>query len=60
MPENVFDTPPNSIVTVVSFKYEDEDMRMDVTPIMNKWLDNTYPNNGFIKLLIMYKDLIIP
>ena len=31
-----------------SFKYEDEDMRMDVTPIMNKWLDNTYPNNGFI------------
>ena len=23
-------------------------MRMDVTPIMNKWLDGTYPNNGFI------------
>ena len=31
-----------------SFKYEDEDMRMDVTPIMNKWLDGTYPNHGFI------------
>jgi len=31
-----------------SFKYEDTDMRMDVTPIMNKWLDGTYPNNGFI------------
>jgi len=23
-------------------------MRMDVTPIMNKWLDGTYPNHGFI------------
>ena len=31
-----------------SFEYEDEDMRMDVTPIMNKWLDGTYPNHGFI------------
>jgi len=31
-----------------SFKFEDEDMRMDVTPIMSKWLDGTYPNNGFI------------
>ena len=31
-----------------SFKYEDEDMRMDVTPIMNKWLDGIYPNHGFI------------
>ena len=31
-----------------SFKYEDTDMRMDVTPIMNKWLDRTYINHGFI------------
>ncbi len=31
-----------------SFQYESSDMRMDVTPIMKKWLDNTYPNNGFI------------
>ena len=31
-----------------SFLYEDTDMRMDVTPIMNKWLDGTYPNHGFI------------
>tara|TARA_Y100001963_G_scaffold35446_1_gene49399 strand:- start:2503 stop:3639 length:1137 start_codon:yes stop_codon:yes gene_type:complete len=31
-----------------SFKYEDTDMRMNVTPIVNKWLDGTYPNNGFI------------
>ena len=31
-----------------SFKYGSDDMRMDVTPIMSKWLDNTYPNNGFI------------
>ena len=31
-----------------SFQYESKDMRMDVTPIINKWLDGTYPNNGFI------------
>ena len=31
-----------------SFKYGSDDMRMDVTPIMDKWLDGTYPNNGFI------------
>ena len=31
-----------------SFKYGSDDMRMDVTPIMTKWLDGTYPNNGFI------------
>jgi len=31
-----------------SFKYGSDDMRMDVTPIMKKWLDGTYPNNGFI------------
>ena len=23
-------------------------MRMDVTPIVNKWLDGTFPNEGFI------------
>ena len=23
-------------------------MRMNVTPIISKWLDGTYPNNGFI------------
>jgi len=31
-----------------SFEYETDDMRMDVTPIVNKWLDKTHPNNGFI------------
>ena len=31
-----------------SFQYESDDMRMDVTPIVKKWLDGTYPNNGFI------------
>ncbi len=31
-----------------SFQYETSDMRMDVTPIVNKWLDGTYPNEGFI------------
>jgi hypothetical protein len=31
-----------------SFAYETGDMRMNVTPIVNKWLDNTYPNDGFI------------
>ncbi len=31
-----------------SFEYETSDMRMDVTPIVNKWLDDTYPNHGFI------------
>ena len=31
-----------------SFEYETDDMRMDVTPIVNKWLDETYPNEGFI------------
>jgi len=31
-----------------SFKYGSDDMRMDVTPIMDKWLDGTYPNHGFI------------
>ena len=31
-----------------SFEYETSDMRMDVTPIVNKWLDKTYANEGFI------------
>ena len=31
-----------------SFEYETSDMRMDVTPIVNKWLDGTFPNEGFI------------
>tara|TARA_R100001377_G_scaffold84611_1_gene68559 strand:+ start:464 stop:1591 length:1128 start_codon:yes stop_codon:yes gene_type:complete len=31
-----------------SFAYETTDMRMDVTPIVNKWLDETYVNDGFI------------
>ena len=31
-----------------SFQYETSDMRMDVTPIVNKWLDGTHPNEGFI------------
>jgi len=31
-----------------SFQYETSDMRMDVTPVVNKWLDKTHPNNGFI------------
>jgi len=31
-----------------SFVWGTEDMRMDVTPIVNKWLDKTYVNEGFI------------
>jgi len=31
-----------------SFVYETRDMRMDVTPIVNSWLDLTYPNEGFM------------
>jgi len=31
-----------------SFSYGSQDMRMDVTPIINKWLDGTYANEGFI------------
>ena len=31
-----------------SFVYGTTDMRMDVTPIVNKWLDGTFPNEGFI------------
>jgi hypothetical protein len=31
-----------------SFQYETSDMRMDVTPVVNNWLNLTYPNQGFI------------
>ena len=31
-----------------SFFWSTSDMRMDVTPIVNKWLDETYTNEGFI------------
>jgi len=31
-----------------SFAYETTDMRMDVTPVVNEWLNGTHPNNGFI------------
>ena len=31
-----------------SFAWGTEDMRMDVTPIVNSWLDETYPNEGFM------------
>ena len=31
-----------------SFIFGTKDMRMNVTPIVNKWLDGTYANEGFI------------
>ena len=31
-----------------SFAWGTEDMRMDVTPVVNKWLNETYPNEGFM------------
>jgi len=31
-----------------SFAWGTMDMRMNVTPIVNKWLDGTYPNEGFM------------
>ena len=31
-----------------SLTHKTEDIRMDVTDIVNKWLDETIPNNGFI------------
>ena len=31
-----------------SFAYGTTDMRMDVTPIVSKWMDKTYENEGFI------------
>ena len=31
-----------------SFVYETDDMRMNVTPIVNSWLNGTYANHGFI------------
>ncbi len=38
----------NNVYGSQSFEYETKDMRMDVTPVVNKWLDGTYPNEGFI------------
>ena len=37
-----------NVVATQSFQYESTDMRMNVTPIVNKWLDGTYTNHGFI------------
>ena len=37
-----------NVVATQSFQYESDDMRMNVTPIVNKWLDGTYTNHGFI------------
>ena len=31
-----------------SFDFQTDDMRMDVTPIVNNWLNGTHPNEGFI------------
>jgi len=31
-----------------SYNYEDADVRMDVTNIVNHWLSGSFPNNGFI------------
>ena len=31
-----------------SFTHEPDDLRMDVTDIVNKWLDSTVPNEGFM------------
>jgi hypothetical protein len=31
-----------------SFAFESPDIRMDVTNIVNDWLDNSIPNNGFL------------
>lgn len=33
-----------------SFDYEDTDVRMNVTDIVNSWIDSSIPNNGFIIL----------
>ena len=33
-----------------SFNYEDTDIRMNTTDIVNKWLDSSVPNEGFIVL----------
>ncbi len=31
-----------------SLSYQSKDIRMNVTPIVNKWLDGTIPNDGFM------------
>ena len=38
----------NDVYASQSFNWGTEDMRMDVTPIVDKWLDKTYENEGFI------------
>ena len=38
----------NNVYASQSFEYETKDMRMNVTPIVNKWLSKTYANEGFI------------
>ena len=38
----------NDVYGSQSFNWGTEDMRMDVTPVVNKWLDKTYENEGFI------------
>ena len=37
-----------NVVATQSFQYESTDMRMDVTPIVNSWLNGTYTNHGLI------------
>ena len=37
-----------SVYASQSLEYETRDIRMDVTPIVNSWLDGTYTNEGFI------------
>ena len=38
----------NEVYASQSFQFETSDMRMDVTPNVNKWLDKTYTNEGCI------------
>ena len=38
----------NNIAASQSFAFSEPDIRMDVTNIVNAWLNNTVPNNGFI------------
>jgi len=37
-----------SSVASEAFSYQNADVRMDVTDIINQWLDNSIPNEGFI------------
>ncbi len=38
----------NTIYASQSLNYDIKDIRMDVTPIVNGWLNRTFPNEGFI------------